>query len=425
MFEEEFIGKNRGKNILFVYCTNLQFFSLEHYTQFFVDKIEKILDFSQLKFHFLESQNSLTVGVALEAEVNQVFIADNLDAVLLKIHAEIMTHRLASFDLGTTISRCSRVADTHEILQKLEEAAIKNFYYHTTELRRRKFNNIDSFLIDSASVVIQPMVKYDPIKEDYSIAGGEVFIGGPLYGSYYSLMEDIPENYDKGNIDLLLLEKMIAACQGLPGMLKFNVAPQFLINVLNTPEKIKRLHALVLSVGLDPHKVRFELTEHSYEEKDVLLHDVCGRIWEYGISFAADDFGAKSSSHQVILDLGVMIKEIKIVPMSFQFKPDQDYHKFLDNLSFIEYCMQLASNRGAIITAEAAEDFTTIEFLLSHQIFYFQTNLFFGKISLCEYKDLCENRYSIGNTKLKGILTDSEILVKQKKLKNLNKLISV
>lgn len=114
-----------------------------------------------------------------------------------------------------------------------------------------------------------------------------------------------------------------------------------------------------------------ELIEKPYEEKDVTLKNVCKRFWNFGISFAADDFGVKSQSHQIVLDLGEMIKEFKLDPISFKFKADQDLTKFLDNLAFIDYCRRLSDNREAIITAEALEDIDSLNFLLTHQVYYF------------------------------------------------------
>lgn len=81
-----------------------------------------------------------------------------------------------------------------------------------------------------------------------------------------------------------------------------------------------------------------------------------------------------------------MIKEFKLDPISFRFKVEEDQTKFLDNLAFIDYCKRLADNREAGITAEAVEDFDTLRFLMEHQIFQYQTNLFAGKMTISDYR---------------------------------------
>jgi small conductance mechanosensitive channel len=110
------------------------------------------------------------------------------------------------------------------------------------------------------------------------------------------------------------------------------VANGSIVNI--TRENNRRLDILLpVNYGNDIKKV-FELIEKSYEESDDFqLKDVCQCFWDYGFSFAADDFGVKSSSHQVVLDLGIMIQEFKLDPISFKFKVKEDKVKFLDNLA--------------------------------------------------------------------------------------------
>jgi hypothetical protein len=126
--------------------------------------------------------------------------------------------------------------------------------------------------------------------------------------------------------------------------------------------------------------------EKPYEEVSHSLKDVCEDFWRCGVSFAADDFGVKSQSHQVVLELGIMIKEFKLDPISFRFKANEDQIKFLDNLAFIDYCKRLADNREAMITAEAVEDYDSLQFLMEHQIYQYQSNIFCGKMPIDQYK---------------------------------------
>jgi EAL domain-containing protein (putative c-di-GMP-specific phosphodiesterase class I) len=139
-------------------------------------------------------------------------------------------------------------------------------------------------------------------------------------------------------------------------------------------------------------------------------------FWDYGISFAADDFGVRSQSHQVVLELGIMIKEFKLDPLSFQFKQDDDQIKFLDNLAFIDYCQHLANNRDAIITAEAVQDIETLEFLIEHKIYYFQSNILCGKMNVEQYKTYFSSMQNLPFDTFKKIYysTPKEILYSSK-----------
>ena len=159
------------------------------------------------------------------------------------------------------------------------------------------------------------------------------------------------------------------------------------------------------------------MIEKSYEESDDFqLKDVCQCFWDYGFSFAADDFGVKSSSHQVVLDLGIMIQEFKLDPISFKFKVKEDKVKFLDNLAFIDYCKKLADNREAVITAEAVEDIETLRFLLAHQIWQFQAFILFSKISITQYKEEFANLKDLSEDIVFEILSNPKLMKEQKKI---------
>ena len=315
--------------------------------------------------------------------------------------------------------QCSQIADSQEIFNQLKYMAEVNLRQNQTERNRVKLININAFLSKPGSVVIQPFFIYNVDEKHYSIGGGEIFIGSKLYKSYYDLINDIPEEHNKDQIDLLILEKLISSCQGIPGVLKFNVGPQFLINVFGKKEKVERFCKLLLTYNLDSANIRLELTEGAYEETNILLENVCKEFAKHKISFAIDDFGSQSSSHHLMLSLGTMIKEIKIVPMCFEFNPDEKNVKSKDNLSFIQYCVKLASHRDATITAEAVTNYKTVEFLLENKVFHFQTNLFFGKVPLTDYKNMYQNMKPIPEETVKKLLSDPKAQRKQKVIQNI------
>ncbi|MBE8388331.1 diguanylate phosphodiesterase, partial [Leptospira interrogans serovar Pomona] len=177
----------------------------------------------------------------------------------------------------------------------------------------------DYFAGEKADAVIQPIIYYNHKTHTYSMKGGEVFVGGEAYSGYADLIRDIPHDQDLNRIELLILEKLTVCCNGAPGLLKFNISPQTLIDTFDTDAKVPRFHTLLLDQNLHPALIIMELIEKPYEEVDVTLKSVCKSFWIFGISFSSDDFGVKCQSHQIVLDLGEMIKYFKLDPISFNF----------------------------------------------------------------------------------------------------------
>ncbi len=214
--------------------------------------------------------------------------------------------------------------------------------------------------------------------------------------------------------ELIAVEKAGVLRKGRPAIIAEPDPPQTLIDTFPSAEKVFRFNELLTRQKLSPHNVRLELVEKPYEETDIKLKDVCRYFFQFGISFAADDFGVKSQSHQVILDLGEMIKEFKLDPISFKFKPEEDQTKFLDNLAFIDYCIRLADNREAIITAEAVDDYDTMRFLIAHQVFYFQSHIFCRKVPLDYFKETFNRMQNLPESAVRKILSEDELIQRQK-----------
>ncbi len=74
-----------------------------------------------------------------------------------------------------------------------------------------------------------------------------------------------------------------------------------------------------------------------------------------------------------------------------------------------------ADNREAVITAEAVEDLDTLRFLMEHQIYQFQANILFGKMTVSDYKRDFDNLHSIHEDIVREVLTDKILSEKQKK----------
>jgi EAL domain-containing protein (putative c-di-GMP-specific phosphodiesterase class I) len=431
-FKRNFIDINRGRPVYLIRFENIQGRSLIDFINLLKREIKIILECKEidLGFYFIENKQSLLMGlvVQIETPIEQM---PNVDNSMGKFHQECNKKNICTFDYGIARTQSNYISTTNEVFNDLFKTAEKNLNDNLVRWSWTYFNKANSYISGTFhEAMIQPTVFFDHKKKTFSVKGGEVFVGGGAYKGYKDLIGDIPLDQDLKRIELLILEKLIIACDKAPGLLKFNISPQSLIDTFAIHEKVSRFNNLIKSKGLLPQNVRFELIEKHYDEGEILLKDVCQCFWDYGFSFAADDFGVKSSSHQVVLDLGVMIQEFKLDPISFKFKVKEDKVKFLDNLAFIDYCKKLADNREAVITAEAVEDIETLRFLLAHQIWQYQAFILFSKVSIAQYKEEFDSLKDLDEEVVYEILSNDKLLIEQKKYGHIfevarrNKLIS-
>jgi EAL domain-containing protein (putative c-di-GMP-specific phosphodiesterase class I) len=418
-FKKTFIDNNRGRPIYLVRFENVVGKSLIDFINLLKKEIRSIIECKELEigFYFIENKQSLLMGVV--PRNNPITESmPNVDNSFGKFHQDCIRKNICSFDFGIARTQSNYISTVNEIYSDLYKTSEKNLNDNLVRWSWTYFNRANTYISGvTHEAMIQPTVLYDHKKRTFSVKGGEVFVGGGAYRGYKDLITDIPGDQDIKRIELLILEKLIIACDKAPGLLKFNISPQSLIDTFSNFEKVSRFNLLIRSKGLQPQNVRFELIEKSYEESDDFqLKDVCQCFWDYGFSFAADDFGVKSSSHQVVLDLGIMIQEFKLDPISFKFKVKEDKVKFLDNLAFIDYCKKLADNREAVITAEAVEDIETLRFLLAHQIWQFQAFILFTKISITQYKEEFANLKDLSEDIVFEILSNPKLMKEQKKI---------
>jgi len=423
VFKKAFIENNRGKPLFMVRFENLLGLELDAFLDTIRSDFYNCLDLEDiyLAFHYIEKPGILLLGIAPIYEWN-IERFPNIENAVGKFQQEFTKNKKASFHFGVSRTQSNFISNAEEIFNELFKSSEKNLNDNLVRWSWTYYNKANTYISGSVhEAMIQPTVIYHPKKKIFSVKGGEVFVGGGAYIGYKDLINDIPPDQDINRIELLILEKLIIACDQAPGLLKFNISPQSLIDTFSNPTKVERLYSLILSKGLKPENVRFELVEKPYDDSQFPLKDVCQAFYDKGLSFAADDFGVKSQSHQIVLDLGIMIKEFKLDPISFKFKIEEDQIKFLDNLAFIDYCKRLADNREAVITAEAVEDYDTFRFLMEHQIYQFQANMLFGKMSLSDYKRDFDSFQSIPEDVVREVMTDKFLSEKQKKLGNLFK----
>lgn len=416
-FKKKFIDNHRGRPIFMVRMENIRGLSLIDFINFLKHEIHnfpeiKIIDYG---FYFVENKQSLLLGIASGADIaDDAF--PNLDGHFGKIHQENIRKKICEFSYGISRTQCNYISSVNEIFEDLSKTSEKNLNDNLVRWGWTYFNKANSYISGAShEAMIQPTVCYDSKEKTFSVKGGEIFVGGGAYKGYKDLITDIPLGQDINRVELLILEKLIIASEKAPGLLKFNITPQSLIDTFSNHEKVNRFNGLIRSKNLLPKNVRFELIEKHYEEDEFLLKDVCQCFWDYGYSFAADDFGVKSSSHQIVLDLGIMIQEFKLDPISFKFKATEDKVKFLDNLAFIDYCKKLADNREAVITAEAVGDLETLKFLMEHQIGQYQAFILFNKISLMQYKEEFESLKNMPVEVVFEILSNHTLLKEQRK----------
>jgi EAL domain-containing protein (putative c-di-GMP-specific phosphodiesterase class I) len=415
-FKKNFIDTNRGKPLFLIRFESIQGIDLLDFINLLRKKVNIILDIDDVEFgfHYFDSKQTLLMGITPfhQWEVDKF---PNIDNAVGRFHQECHKEKVATFNFGVSRTQSNFISDSEEIYLELFQASQKNLNDNLVRWSWTYYNKANTYISGNIhEALIQPTVFYNHKKKTFSVKGGEVFVGGGAYDGYKQLISDIPNDQDLNRIELLILEKLIIACEKAPGLLKFNISPQSLIDTFSSHEKVNRLSRLIQSMNLETKNIRFELVEKPYDETEFQLKDVCRDFWNLGMSFAADDFGVKSQSHQIVLDLGVMIQEFKLDPISFKFKIEEDQIKFLDNLAFIDYCKRLADNREAQITAEAVEDIDTLKFLMEHQIFQFQANILFSKMPILDYRKNFEIYKDIPETVVWEILSNPNLLEQQR-----------
>lgn len=421
VFKKNFIQENQGKPLFLIRFENISGIELTDFLDLLRTEFYACLDLEDIcfGFHYLEKRNILIMGISplFEWDIEKF---PNIENAVGKFQQQCMQNKTASFHFGVSRTQSNFISDSDEIYNELYKSSEKNLNDNLVRWSWTYYNKANTYISGSVhEAMIQPTVIFNPKDKTYSVKGGEVFLGGGAYIGYKDLINDIPADQDLNRIELLILEKLIIACEGAPGLLKFNISPQSLIDTFSHVGRVDRLKKLIQNKDLLPENIRFELVEKPYDDSHYPLKDVCHAFYSHGMSFAADDFGVKSQSHQIVLDLGIMIKEFKLDPISFKFKIEEDQIKFLDNLAFIDYCKRLADNREAVITAEAVEDYDTLRFLMEHQIYQFQANILFGKMTVSDYKRDFELLHSIHEDVVKEVLTDKILSEKQKKVGNL------
>jgi hypothetical protein len=252
-FENRFIEENRGKPLFLIRFQNIQGMDTASFLTFLRSEVHSILNLTDVEFCFhMRDITTLLMGITPYSSW-QGRDFPNIDSAVGRFHDECAGNRVCYFDFGVARTQCNFISDSEEILNELLKASEKNLRDNLTRWSWTYFNRANTYIAGAANeAMIQPTISYDPHRETFAVKGGEVFVGGGLYENYRDLIQDIPLDQDLNRIELLILEKLIIACESAPGLLKFNISPQSLIDTFSQPDKVDRLQKLWQAMDWKP-----------------------------------------------------------------------------------------------------------------------------------------------------------------------------
>ena len=221
----------------------------------------------------------------------------------------------------------------------------------------------DAIKNNELRVMYQPIIEL----EDMSVAGFEALIRwqhpelGMVRPDHF-----IPIAEDTGQIVEIGAWIMNEACQqvikwdqelGLDGSISINVnvAKRQLIH----PEFLGMVRRVLKSTGLDPKRLKIEITESTAIDPRHDMSVVIDRIRDLGILIAMDDFGTGHSSLSLLHKFDFDILKID---QSFV----QGMEQSREMSAVLHSIIALAQNTGMAVVAEGAETSTQVACLISH-----------------------------------------------------------
>lgn len=211
------------------------------------------------------------------------------------------------------------------------------------------------------AMFIQPIVR----ASDEKVVGGEALARLPDgYDHYIPPFKFIPVSEKNGTIGALGEQMFMKACTfmqehtGDLEWLNVNLAPAQCVS----QELSQRYLRILEATGVDPHKMKLEITEESMIDPDLLRLQI-DVFKSYGIQFALDDFGSEYSNilrlvhnsfDNVKLDRELIVRHFE--------HPDDILKKIID----------IIKSRGMTITAEGVETKEMADALREMGVDYFQ-----------------------------------------------------
>ncbi len=247
VFKKSFIGENQGKPLFLIRFEKITGITLTDFLDLIRSEFYACLDLEDITFgfHYLEKQDILLMGIAPLFEWN-IEKFPNIENAVGKFQQESMRLQSVSFHFGVSRTQSNFISDSDEVFEELFRSSEKNLNDNLVRWSWTYYNKANTYISGSVhEAMIQPTVIYNPKDKTFSVKGGEVFVGGGAYVGYKDLINDIPSDQDLNRIELLILEKLIVACESAPGLLKFNISPQSLIDTFSNREKVDRLTKLI------------------------------------------------------------------------------------------------------------------------------------------------------------------------------------
>jgi EAL domain-containing protein (putative c-di-GMP-specific phosphodiesterase class I) len=183
-------------------------------------------------------------------------------------------------------------------------------------------------------------------------------------------------------LDHFLVQKAYVEAAHWPSAVRLNVnlSPR----EFQEGNVLRRLHDLIGSCGMDPHRVNVEITETSYIDKPEETMDVLLSLKRMGIGLWLDDFG---TGHSAMTHLQHFPVDGLKLPGAFV--KDLPHDKRC--AAIVSRLVSLAHDLGMQVIAEEVEREEQLDFLLAQQCEYIQGFLFSKPMLPTDFETLLAN----------------------------------
>ena len=184
-------------------------------------------------------------------------------------------------------------------------------------------------------------------------------------GTMISPGEFIPVCEETGLIDEITAIVLDEVCR----LLNSGTVPELKTISINTPvrqitddQARQRLHGIVEEHGVDPERIRLEVTERDVAQGGESAVDAMSFLREAGYSFMLDDFGIDYSNISRMMDLSLDCIKLDR-SLVLQMQKDERRHNMIKN-----YLVPFLHNLGHYVVAEGVETAEMLELVLSCDI---------------------------------------------------------
>ena len=176
----------------------------------------------------------------------------------------------------------------------------------------------------------------------------------------------------------------LASWQDRPGLRNLSIAVNVSSRQFADPQFVRVVEGLLRSTGVDPSRLRLEITESAAMEKLSEVIEKMMTLKALGIQLSLDDFGTGYSS----------LSQLKLLPLN-QLKIDksfvQDVVGSVLDASIVRTIIDLGRNLNLEVIAEGVETTEQLDFLKAHGCRRFQGYLFNVPLAAVAFEE-----YAIG-----------------------------